>query len=46
MLKEKYESAEMQVTEFATEDVITSSTPTPTIQPPVLEDNETEIMRP
>ncbi|MGN1113336.1 MAG: hypothetical protein ACI4RP_09035 [Acutalibacteraceae bacterium] len=40
MEKEKYIRAEMLITEFETEDVITTST----IDPPVLEDNETEIM--
>ena len=37
MEKEKYTRAEMQITEFETEDVITTSTP-------VLEDNELPIM--
>ena len=40
MDKEKYTRAEMQITEFETEDVITTST----IEP-VLENNETEIIR-
>ncbi len=40
MEKEKYIRAEMQITEFETEDVITTSI----VDPPVLEDNETEIM--
>lgn len=37
MDKEKYTRAEMQITEFETEDVITTSAP-------VLEDNELPIM--
>lgn len=40
MEKERYIRAEMNITEFETEDVITTST----IVPPVPEDNETEIM--
>lgn len=39
MEKEKYIRAEMQITEFETEDIITTSGP-------VLEDNETEIIPP
>ena len=37
MEKERYIRAEMNITEFETEDVITTSAP-------ILEDNETEIM--
>lgn len=39
MEKEKYIRAEMQITEFETEDIITTSGSLP-------EDNETEIMPP
>ena len=37
MEKEKYTRAEMHITQFETEDIITTSAP-------VLEDNETEII--
>ena len=39
MDKEKYTRAEMQITEFETEDIITTST-----SDPVLEENETSIL--
>ena len=38
MRKEEYTRAEMQVTEFATEDVITSSTPVPDATQPTTRD--------
>ncbi|MGN0455412.1 MAG: hypothetical protein ACI4F2_00955 [Acutalibacteraceae bacterium] len=43
MEKKKYIRAEMQITEFETEDIITTSIVDP--EPPVRDDNETEIMR-
>lgn len=42
MEKEKYIRVEMQITEFETEDVITTSIVDP--EPPVLEENELPIM--